>query len=206
MKREVPYRQNENLSISNIEYHRTRAKVTNENMSISNIVHYRTRAKMANEITSTSNIERHRTRGNVTIRTRMHGVTVRRNIRHRPQLRSGSRTRARRGASMARPPRTSTRGTATWVARQLRFLWALIIDLDHAPNLDETTERARRARHRWRRLLRRMVQNHCWAAQGFVLRCARNMPRRLDWHPPRGITMQGQRWGWREADPQNFGF
>jgi hypothetical protein len=106
---------------------------------------------------------------------------------------------------MLRPLRTSTWSTATWTARQLWFLWARITGPDHSLNLGETTERARRVRHRWRRLLRRMVQNHRWAAQGFALRCAGSMPRRLDWHPPRGITMQGQLWGWREAGPWNFG-
>ena len=187
MKREVPHRQSENTSISNLERHETRADVTNENTSI-------------------SSTDRHRMRANVTIlRTRSHSATALRKVRHRLEPRPGSRTMGRRGALMVRPLWTSPWSTATWTAGQLWSLWTRIIGPDHSPNLDETTERAHRVRHRWRRLLQRMVQNHRWAAQGFELRCARSMPRRLDWYSPRGVTMQGQRWGWQETSPWSFG-
>lgn len=51
----------------------------------------------------------------------------------------------------------------------------------------------------WRRLLARAVFRHRWAMQGQALRFSRNMPRHLDLHPARGLTIQGSRWGWREV-------
>ena len=50
----------------------------------------------------------------------------------------------------------------------------------------------------WQRMISRAIYRHRWAMQGMARRFSINMPRKLDHHPPVGLTLQGRRWGWRE--------
>ena len=85
--------------------------------------------------------------------------------------------------------------------------------LSSSPNVRESLEsespfRARTVRSRpeqmlfhWRRMLVRARFRHRWAARGFALKCLLVPPKRIDSRAPRGLTIQGQRWGWREIVP-----
>lgn len=85
--------------------------------------------------------------------------------------------------------------------------------LSSSPNVRESLEsespfRARTVRSRpeqmlfhWRRMLVRARFRHRWAAHGFALKCLLVPPKRIDSRAPRGLTIQGQRWGWREIVP-----
>ena len=52
---------------------------------------------------------------------------------------------------------------------------------------------------RWCTLLWNMIVGHRWSARMFARKMALKMAKKLDWGPPRGLAMQGQRWGWREV-------
>lgn len=82
------------------------------------------------------------------------------------------------------------------------------VALSSSPNVRESPFRARSVRSRpeqmlfhWRRMLVRARFRHRWAAHGFALKCILVPPKRVDTRAPRGLTIQGQRWGWREIVP-----
>ena len=54
------------------------------------------------------------------------------------------------------------------------------------------------AAHRWQYFIERAIARHRWAWQGLALKWSKAMRRRLDTRRPTGLTIQGQRWGWRE--------
>ena len=82
------------------------------------------------------------------------------------------------------------------------------VALSLSPDVRESPFRARSVRSRpeqmlfhWRRMLVRARFRHRWAAHGFALKCILVPPKRVDTRAPRGLTIQGQRWGWREIVP-----
>ena len=50
----------------------------------------------------------------------------------------------------------------------------------------------------WARLLELAKERHRWAMRGLAFKMSGDMPKRLDTRPPRGLTIQGARWGGRE--------
>ena len=63
-------------------------------------------------------------------------------------------------------------------------------------------ETARMQMHaRWSRLISKAQERHRWAMRGLALKWSRRMPKRIDTRAPTGLTIQGQRWGWREIAP-----
>eukprot|EP00974_Lingulodinium_polyedra_P061131 5896375-Lingulodinium_polyedra.AAC.1 len=51
----------------------------------------------------------------------------------------------------------------------------------------------------WQRLVDKAISRHRWAMKGLALKWAKHgMPKALDTRRPRGLTIRGERWGWRE--------
>lgn len=51
---------------------------------------------------------------------------------------------------------------------------------------------------RWTYLIEKAIKNHRAAFRAIAAKWAKNMPKHIDTRKPTGITIQGQRWGWRE--------
>ena len=67
----------------------------------------------------------------------------------------------------------------------------------HLPPLRRLNERL--VTFHWRRMVSRAAYRRKWATQGLALKFSLQMPKQLGHRAPTGLTMQGQRWGWREV-------
>lgn len=111
---------------------------------------------------------------------------------------SGSLT----GPSAPGPPEESSTHwqlIPSWETTQRGRQWARMIKevLEH---YWQREARRRQTSHQmWSRFVARARERHRWSMRGLALRFSKNMPKKLDHKAPQGLTMRGQRWGWREV-------